>query len=292
MDLTSLILLVLKISILLNVLALGLEATLADATFLFRRPRRLVRALLSMNVLMPLVALLLAVTFALKPAVKIALVALSVSPVPPLFPKKALKAGAKENYTFGLLFAMAVLAIVVIPITMEIFERVVGTPLQMSVGLVAKLVFTTVLAPLLAGIGLRAWAPLFAEKAAAPVAKFASALLILSVLAVFIGSVRSILSLIGDGTLFSLAGFALAGLVIGHWLGGPELEDRRVLSLATATRHPGMAVAIAQANFPGQKLAVPAIALYLVVAGVLSALASARYARREAAPKETGKRAA
>jgi bile acid:Na+ symporter, BASS family len=84
---TAVILLVLKASIILSVFAIGLKATLADAMFLFRRPGHLLRALLSMNVLMPLIALAVAVPFDLHPAVKIALVVISVSPTPPILPK-------------------------------------------------------------------------------------------------------------------------------------------------------------------------------------------------------------
>jgi BASS family bile acid:Na+ symporter len=91
MNLTVLILLMLKISIVLNVVALGLKATPAAATCLFRRPRELGRAFLSMNVVMPLLALGLAMAFDLNPAVKIALVALAVSPIPPMLPKGRLK---------------------------------------------------------------------------------------------------------------------------------------------------------------------------------------------------------
>jgi BASS family bile acid:Na+ symporter len=89
MSMTAIILLVLKVSIILSVFAIGLKATLADATFLFRSPGHLVRALLSMNVLMPLTALALAAPFDLHPAVKIALVVISVSPIPPILPKKS-----------------------------------------------------------------------------------------------------------------------------------------------------------------------------------------------------------
>src|SRR5882757_577285 len=135
----TLILLVLKISIVLSVFALGLKATFADTTYLFRHPGELVRALLSMHVLMPVVALAMIQTFNLHPAVKIALAGLSVSPVPPIFPKKAFKTGGKDDYTIGLLVATAVLAIVIIPVAMEIFERIVGIPLQMPARSVATL---------------------------------------------------------------------------------------------------------------------------------------------------------
>jgi bile acid:Na+ symporter, BASS family len=276
MNLQSLILLVLKISIILNVVALGLNATLDDATYLFRHPRKLARAILSMYVLMPLLALGLAMTFNLHPAVKIALVALAVSPVPPIFPKKALKAGGSGDYSVGLLVATAVLAIIVIPIMMTIFERISGVPLQMSARSVAALVFASVLVPLLVGIALRGALPILAQEAVRPLSIFATVLLVLSVLPVVFGSLRTILSLIGDGTLLGFAAFALAGYFIGDVLGRPEFEKRQVLSLATASRHPAIAAAIAHTNFPQQKLAIPAIVLYFAVSAIVTGLASGR----------------
>jgi BASS family bile acid:Na+ symporter len=272
MNLTILILLMLKISIVLNVVALGLKATPAAAICLFRRPRELGRAFLSMNMVMPLLALGLGMAFDLNPAVKIALVALSVSPIPPLLPNKVLKAGARQDYTVGLLTAAAVLAIVVIPATMEIFDKLVGVPLHMAARPVAKLVLTTTLAPLFAGIGIRMLAPAFAERAAKPVGIFASVLLAASLLPVLLGTTRTMLSLIGNGTLLVMSVFALVGLIAGHLLGGPDHENSRVLGIATASRHPGMAAAIAHANFPEQKLVLPAVALYLIVSAIVSAL--------------------
>lgn len=292
MTLTAIILLILKLSIALNVLSLGLRATLADTTYLFRRPELLVRAFLSMNVLMPLLALIIAIRFSLHPAVKIALVALSVSPVPPIFPRKALKAGGKEDYTIGLLVAAGLLSIAVVPITLEIFQRVLGIPLHEPVRDVAILIFRTILGPLLLGIGLRAMIPSWAERFAKPVGVLGAVLLVLTVIPVLLGSAKLMFSLIGNGTLLAMTVFAAAGLVIGHLFGGTEFENRRVLSLATATRHPGMAIAIAHANFPDEKLALPAAALYLLVAGILTAIASRLESKSELASAPRQRKAA
>ena len=51
---------------------------------------------------------------------------------------------------------------------------------------------------------------------------------------------------------------------------GAEPEDRPVLALATASRHPGIAIAIAQTNFPQQKLAMTAVILYLLVNAIVA----------------------
>lgn len=284
MNIVVIILLALKASIILSVFAIGLKATFTDATFLFRRPSYLIRTFLSMNVLMPLVALAIDEAFALHPAVKIALVAISVSPIPPILPNKAMKAGGKEAYTIGLLVALSALSIFVIPLTMEIFERISGVSLAMQPNLIAGVVLTTILLPLLVGIAIGKIAPTLADRAAKPISIFASVLLILSALPVLIGSARTVFSLVGDGTILSLAGFALIGSIIGHLLGGPEPDNRSVLALATASRHPAVAVAIAHANFPEQTLAGAAVLWYLILSGVVSAFYLARVKRQRAGP--------
>lgn len=270
MSMVAILLLILKISIVLSVFAIGLKATFADVTYLFRRPARLVRALLSLNVLMPLFALALSYAFDLNQAVKIALVALAVSPIPPIFPNRAFKTGGTESYTIGLLAATAALSVILIPLTMEICEKLTGVQLAMRARSVFALVFMTVLLPLLIGIGVRRLAPKRGERIASPLAKIALGLLVVSALPVLIGMARPMLSLIGDGTILGLSAFALVACVVGHLLGGPEPANRTTLALATASRHPAVALAIAHTNFPDQKLAPPVIFMYLILSLVLS----------------------
>ena len=101
MTLQSLILLALKASIVLSVFAIGLEFRFADATTLLRRPRLLVRSALAMNVVMPVVAAAMAWAFDLPEAVEISLVALAVSPVPPILPRSRSRRMAKPPTRSG-----------------------------------------------------------------------------------------------------------------------------------------------------------------------------------------------
>lgn len=270
MNPTQLILLALKVSILLAVFALGLAASAKDATYLFRNPRQLVRALLPMYIIMPLVAGVIASAFDLYPAVKIALVALSVSPIPPILPKKQLKAGGEESYTIGLLVAMSLLAIVFVPLALELLQRAFKSPAQIAPAAVAQLVLSTVLVPLALGIAVRYLLPAFAERSAKPVSMVASVLLLVGSLPILFAAQPAIASLIGSGTLVAIVVFTLIGLAVGHWLGGPEPNDQTVLALATTSRHPGVAVAIAHTNFPEQKFALAAILLYLLVSALVT----------------------
>jgi bile acid:Na+ symporter, BASS family len=217
-----------------------------------------------MNVLMPFMALAVGAPFDLHPAVKIALVVIAVSPTPPVFPKKALDAGGTEAYTIGLLVAVAVLSVVVIPLSMEVLAAMTGISLAMPARSVAVLVLTTILAPLVAGIAVRRFATTAADRAAGPIGVLATVLLIGSAVPIVIGVSQTVWSLVTDGTILGLVGFAAAGFLIGHVLGGPEPANRPVLGLATATRHPAVALAIAHANFPEQGLASAAVFLYVM----------------------------
>lgn len=264
MNFAALILLVLKTSVMLLVFGLGLSASRADISYLFRRPRQLLRSFLSMNVVMPLLAATLALSFELRPPVKIALLMLAISPVPPLLPKRLGKSGA-NGYMIGLLFGMAAIAIVFIPAAIAVLDLASPASLHMPFLAVLNLALITVLVPLSAGVLVRGAARRFAERIAKPVSLVAAVLLVLGLLPVLVKSTPAILSLIGDGTIVAFVVFVIVGLVAGHFLAGSRAEHRPVLALATASRHPAIAATIAIANFPEQKLVFPAILLYLLV---------------------------
>lgn len=262
MDLATLIPLLLKASIVLIVFGLGLSASMDDALYLFRKPGLLVRSLLAMNVIMPLFAILLAITFDFNPTLKIALVALAVSPVPPVLPRKQMKSGGRASYAVGLLVAAALLAILFVPAAVELLAREFQKDAHITPGRVALVVLVTVLAPLACGIGVRYLAHAPAERIAQAVLLIGMLLLVICVVPVLLGKWHEIFAHFGNGWM---ALFALVGLAVGHLLGGPEPGDRVVLALATATRHPGVALAIVAGSSPGATDIPAAVLLYVVV---------------------------
>jgi bile acid:Na+ symporter, BASS family len=89
---------------------------------------------------------------------------------------------------------------------------------------------------------------------AGPISVVATVLLMVAAVPIVIGLAGTVVSVMTAGTVLSLIVFALVGLVIGHLLGGPQFDKRPVLALATASRHPAVALAIAHENFPNQRL--------------------------------------
>jgi bile acid:Na+ symporter, BASS family len=273
-NLEAVVLTILKISIALSVLAVGLEANFSDASFIFRRPSEFVRAFFSMNVLMPLLAVAVVLMFNLDPAVKIALVVFSVSPVAAFFPERALKAGGKQDYSVGLMLTTALLAIVIVPIWLEIFEDIFHLPLHTPVRSIAAIVLVTILVPFLVGIAVRAYATAFAKRIANPLAKIAVVFVVLSVLPILFRFTRTIFSLIGNGTLLAFAGFVIVGYIIGYLLERPRPENRQILGLANVARHPAIAAVVAHANFPQLKSVLASVFLYVFVNAVITAVAA------------------
>jgi BASS family bile acid:Na+ symporter len=271
MTLQAAIMLGIKASIVLTVFALGLDATLRDITYLFRHPYRFARSIFAIDIVMPAFVLLMVLLVPLPGPIKLALAALSVSPVPPLMPKKARKSGGSENYIIGLLVAAAVVALAFVPLSVALLGWIFGVQAHIPVSTVALLMAVTVLGPLIVGVVVRDLWPGFAERAVKPVATFALILLVVCILPILPGAWPQIMSLVGNGSVAAFTAFVLVGLAVGHFLGGPNADDRTVLAIATASRHPGMALAIAASTFPAQKLAMPAVLLYLIVSAVVSA---------------------
>ena len=85
---------------------------------------------------------------------------------------------------------------------------------------------------------------------------------------------REIQSLLGNGGALAITATVAVGLLAGHMLA--DDRHRAALALATATRHPGVALAIAEMSYPDQRKPImAAILLYLLI----TALATTPYVR-------------
>lgn len=262
--------LALKVSIVLTLFGFGLEATRDDLLYVLRRPRVLARSLVAMFVIMPLFAILLTTVFHFQRPVMIALIALAISPVPPLLPRKVTKASGLAPYGLGLMVTAASLSILFIPLAIEVIGRYFHKPFAMGPGAVAKLIVLSVLLPLAVGMVFQRLAPDVAARIAKPAGFVAKVLLVLGLVTILIFAFPKSLSLLGNGTLVALIAFIVVGLIVGHLLGGPGSDERVTLALSTACRHPGLALAMAAANIPQEHNVVSAILLYLVLSVLLT----------------------
>lgn len=269
MTLAQLLPFVFQVSMGLVVFSLALRAGPGDLTYLLRRPGVLVRSLLAMSVIMPVVASFIAGRFSLRPAVEVALILLAVSPVPPVLPANVSKAGGNVSYSIGLLMMSALLAIVVTPASVTLIGRYFGRAEHAPPMDIAATVAMTVLAPLILGAIVRRLVPAVVAWVKT-IARIGTVVVLVAFAAVLFVSWRAILGTIGDFTLVAIVLFVLVSLAVGHFLGGPDPEDRTVLALATASRHPGVALAVASAVAHEHRSAVAAAVLLAFLVGTLT----------------------
>jgi bile acid:Na+ symporter, BASS family len=267
-NLQPLALLALQISVFCTVFGFGLKTRLDDVSILWRRPALLARSFVAVFVMMPIVAVLLTRLFDFRPAVEIVLIALAISPVPPLLPQKQSQAGAETHYALGMMATFGLLAIVMVPLALEILARVSGRPLAIDPVVVARIVLTSTVLPLAAGMVARAIAPRLAAKIESPIMLAAQIWLVVAALALIVITARGIWAWVGDGTIIAMVLFLAAGFAIGIAMAGPDSDHALVLALATAYRHPAIAFSIASANFPEERFG-GAILLYLIVGAIV-----------------------
>jgi BASS family bile acid:Na+ symporter len=261
----------LNFSMALMVFSVALRAGMARTRIAFEAPGLLARALVSMYIVMPAIAVAVALAFDLSHALKVALVLLALSPVPPILPGKQMKVGGSAEFVLGLLVVAAAAAILVVPAGVALVGRILGRELDIPFGITTSVVATSVLLPVAAGLVVGRLAPRFAEKAARPLSLVAMVLLLLTFLPILYVGRHALAAQLGGFTVVAIVLFTFAGLAVGHLLGGPNADDRSALALATATRHPGVALAILNFVAPDDKAPAVVVVLYLLVGLVAAA---------------------
>jgi len=287
MDLKALLPFITEGSLFLLVMSVALQAHWRDLTLAVRRPALLLRGFVAVNLVVPGVALVALALLPLEPAVEVGIMAMSVSPLSQLVPGKMLKEGADTSHAIGLFVALILLSVVIVPLTFVILGAFDPHAGSVSLRDLTRLVLTGVLVPVLVGLAVGSDWPGPARRLA-PIARTVGHIALLIVFVALLSRAgEPMLALIGNGALLATAGPIVAGLVAGHWLGGPGAANRMALAMAAASRHPGIAGLIVHHTFNDQR-AMLAVLLFLLNSVVISAAYRAWHERRIDPPAAEG----
>jgi BASS family bile acid:Na+ symporter len=256
--------LALRASLFLLVLAVGLDAVPSEATYVLRRPRLAARALCVIAIVVPAMSAFVVSLLPLERVVKIAIILMSVSPMPPFMPWKEMQLGGRRDYIYGLLVMVSLFSVILVPATVAILARAFGENASIAPGPVLHLILISMIAPLVIGMLVRRAFPQAAQRAAPVVNKVAMVMLALALLPLLVALAPAMWRLIGNGTVIAIALIVALALLAGHLLGGREPHDRATLAIACTTRHPGVALLIAQGNFPEPDIKA-AILLFMII---------------------------
>jgi BASS family bile acid:Na+ symporter len=257
-------------SLLLLVLSFGLETRLADAFAFLQEPLLSAKAMAAMFLVVPAVALGLSLLFPLVPATMFALLALAVSPMPPVFPGKGAKVGGGSRYVMSLFVLATAFTFVAAPLILLLDARILGVGLAFEARRIALTLAVTAVIPLVAGLLLGQIAPRLAERIVHPFAIGGKILLGLTALLALVITAPNMWQAVGNFTLVACAILAAAALAAGHLLGGPGEGNRAALATAASLRHPGVAMAMAASAGTSDSQQVTAtVLIYLILATLL-----------------------
>jgi BASS family bile acid:Na+ symporter len=254
--------------------AIGINHSFQQLISLWREPGLLLRSLLAAIVLVPLMMLLLLWLFDLPPGVAAGLSILAASPGAPLTTKRSQMAGGDPTYVASLQLTLAMLAVLVTPLTLAVFYAVFDLPIErVSLFQVLLQVGEVTLLPVIAGLLIQRFVPGIAASIARPVQVIANVLflLLLGLVVVILAiapDVRAMLNL-GGVSLAAILIMAAAALAIGHFLGGPTRQQRSALAIACIARNVGLALFIA-ALFDYGQMFVPTMLTYMLLGGILA----------------------
>src|SRR5262245_608832 len=226
MDGPQLVKLLITASVLLLVFSLGTRARFGDTASVLRAlvqpPDRLARALVAMYVVVPAAAVCMGLALDLPKPIRVGLLAVAIAPIPPILPGTQLKLGGHAQQVFGLLVAVSLSAIVLVPVMVALLGHIFGREASFGPWSTGWLIAKTVLMPLAAGVLLRWLAPGWASRGAPWASRLGTALLAISVVAVFVKAGPTILSLTSAAAMLSIVALASVAIVAGHALGGPD----------------------------------------------------------------------
>ena len=277
MTATTLLILLIKISLITLMVGLGLGLQLDALKEFSHRPWLILRVLLGTCVLVPLAALLLLklpLTMQMSPGARFGIALMALSPSAPLTLRKAHLQGGDRHLAALLQVAAALLAILSIPLLTDLFRawyNVDGWDIEPQT--VAIQVALVQVLPLTIGLMLRRLFPQFGARWALPIQKGAF-LVTLVVVALIVVMMAPRLFTFLKGNMLAIVVAALMtaiALAIGYLLGGRNAEERTTTALVTSMRNPGLALLFAISHgeeLVGVKLAILTYLLVTILASI------------------------
>jgi predicted Na+-dependent transporter len=132
---------------------------------------------------------------------------------------------------------------------------------------IAKPILLLMLAPLAAGMAVRAHWPLFAARIGPPVLWISRAAMLLLLVLLVALNLERVRSVVGSGALAAAALLVAAGMGVGFLTGGASPERRRVLALGTGQR--GISAALLIATHVAQDPDAAIMVVVVILAGEL-----------------------
>lgn len=243
--------------------SLGLSSDAAEFLAPLRNVRLLARLIVLDVVAIPLLVWALTHLFSVPPDAAIGLLLVGVASAGPLGITASRIAGGDARAALSFVVVLEAANAAAIPVWVALL---LPAGVVLSFGQLLAAVVLLVLVPLGVGIAVRTWRGLGVQRWSTPLATASNLFVLMIIVLVIIRYSDDVADSATDGVIAVAAITVVAALGAGWAIAAPYPGLRIVAALVTAIRANGLALAIAQASFPGR----PAIQAAVVTFGVFS----------------------
>lgn len=245
---------------------LGLTIVPGELRGVVGHPGQLLKGLFAVLVAVPALAWLVVRAFDLPRAAEIGIILMSISPGAPIALRRSLGAGGHRSYAPVLQIAVALLAVVSMPLSIAAFDEYYGGNATIDPLHLARQVFAAQLLPLSLGMAMRQFLPGKAGWLEPRLRRVAGPLLALLLLLALIDIWKPVVEA-GLRVTLAIVLVTVLAVVVGELLGGPDPATRTATAISSAARNPGLALLVATLNkFPPALTAT--VLAYLVIAAL------------------------
>jgi len=250
-------------------LTIGVNQSFQQLTSLWHKKSELLKALFAVVIFVPAIVFFLMSVLDLPPQVSYALALLAAAPGAPLTTKRSTMALADSEYTSSLQLILALLAIVITPVLLSVFDMSFNLGIErVRAVYVAQQILTVTFLPVVVGLLLRYFAPNFIKVIQKPLNHISNLLFLmmaLGLIAILVAAPELRAQLIlGWPSITAILAMAFAAVTAGHLIGGPRRDQRAGLAIACLARNLGLALFIA--GLSGQpKTVLPSILVYMLL---------------------------
>jgi BASS family bile acid:Na+ symporter len=260
-------------------LAIGLGVTWVDLLGVVRNWRLVMQAVLANYVCVPAVTVGLLLLFRAHPLVAAGFLILAVCPGAPYGPPLTVIANGNVAVSVGLMVILAGSTALIAPILLHYLLPLVSGPdsLEIDTTRIAGTLLVTQLVPLCVGVGVHQWRPTLADRLQKPANRVSKVLNLLTV-GFILATQFNLLTDIRPRGWIEMLVLLIASWAAGWLLGGPNRAIRKGMTLTTSLRNVGVGLVIASSAFGGTPALTAALAygLFGVVGSLVLALWWAR----------------
>ena len=241
----------------------GIGVAFTDLRWIWQRPAPMFRALASVVVAVPLIAIVVCRLLALPRLAEIGIVLMSISPGAPIALRRSLGAGGHRAFAPSLQICVALLAVGSLPLSLFLLDFFYAGNASVSSWRIAKQVFVAQLLPIGLGIAVRRVQPDLTARIDRHVGRLGT-ILLLALAALALIDIWQLTVDAGLRVACAIVVVTFLALAAGHWLGGPEPEKRTAVAISSAARNAGLAVLVATVNKAAPQVAATVFA-YLAI---------------------------